>query len=614
MESNKSVFGIIRSEHSIGIGQTKPVENNSFDEKKGQLPPIVIPNVPDAPLKFNGSSSLAIIVERSCSEPSSDSLSNSLVLSKDLDSSEDVQKDKDSSHAESLPVLKIPKSSDLLPPIAPLASSLAISKVIDDKISPSSRRIGSRRHKITYLGRIPSFSSVDELSTTMVVSSEHSSSEINGSAFATYPKPSIHHSPLSKSKTQSMSKVDGSECTSLHSSAPSAIIDSSKVWSDDSGSMNPSFISAIIAYVALFLAQLLGAGVAVISNAMTGKIHMVTMLFWRDLFGFIANIPLYLLRPRQKGTEVVDPESGVKRIEGAEPRIRLPPGPTVPHLILLSVSALVVMLSFLVAASETSVTMSGIVNAVSPVITAAMAIVLGYEKGSFLVFISVVVGVLGSVVSLGEMFFASGSSSSSTSTIGLISLAVYIVSCVIYFLYSPGIYSKAKIHAFEVMFWVYGGGTLISAVLVMLFCRDTFITQCKSFGLNEWLMLVGMGALGTTGLWGAQAYACDILRSPTVVHAFSMLSVIINMLSAAVLLGESPSLWEMCGGALVMLGVVFLITGKKRIKEDEDCNNNCPTDEHVEQVSEITGEKTATSIVMIGCLPIASSHTDLVNL
>ncbi|GKT35713.1 hypothetical protein ADUPG1_008815 [Aduncisulcus paluster] len=375
---------------------------------------------------------------------------------------------------------------------------------------------------------------------------------------------SLDYSPLQVklNLTMNINETQSSQSTSTTPLKPTC---------NEPGRAAASFVSTVIAYIALFLGSILLAGVAVISNAMRGKIHMVSMLFFRDFFGFIANIPLYIFRPRQKGIEVFDPESGVKRIEGAEPIIRLPPRSTIPHLFLLSVSALIVMLSFVIAASETSVTMSGIVNAVSPVITAAMAIVLGYEKGSFLIFFSVVVGVAGSVISLGEIFFTSGSSSgSSTSAIGLIALGVYIVSCVVYYLYSPGIYSKAKIHAFEVTFWVYAGGMAMSAILIGLVCRDTFLSQCKAFGPKDWLMLIGIGALGTTGLWGAQAYASDILRSPTIVHGSCMLSVVINMLSDMIIMGQSPSIWELGGGGIVMVGVILLVIGKIRIQKKDD--------------------------------------------
>ncbi|GKT27022.1 hypothetical protein ADUPG1_013572 [Aduncisulcus paluster] len=504
----------------------------------------------------------------------------------------------DDYEAKCNPVEKPLNPSKFLPPISPSTSMKDVNRMnntrFPDPSSPKKKK--KTAPKITYLGRVPSYpSSMDEASTS-AVSSRISFSEIQVTKHSALA-PNHLPSPISKS--------------SVPPSPKSQQIQDEKppISSNIVSVAKPALISVVIAYIALLLCRVLGAGVAVISKALTGKVHMVSMLFFRELFGFVAHLPLYLLRPREKGKEVTDPESGEKFIQGEEKRVRLPPRSTLALLVLLSISSVTSMLAFLVTSSEASITMSGIANATSPVITAAVAIVLGHEKGSCMVFISVLVGVCGSVVSLGETLFIP-SSSSSTSTLGLIAILSYVICSVVYFLFSPMIYSKAKIHPFEVMFWVYGSGVIMSGILVLVFCRDIFIEQCASFTWQVWLLLVGMGALGTTGLWGAQAYASDVLRSPTIVHAFSMLAVIINMGSAAILLGEMPSSWEIIGGVLVMIGVVFLIVGKAQIKKREETANKESENDEDSVSSEII-EKTQQSTVMIGCFPIVPSQSEL---
>ncbi|GKT31613.1 hypothetical protein ADUPG1_006006 [Aduncisulcus paluster] len=384
---------------------------------------------------------------------------------------------------------------------------------------------------------------------------------------------------------------------------------------------SPTFLSIIIAYLALILARFLGAGVAVISNQLAGQIDLINMLFFRELFGFLAHIPLYVLRPSANSNNNLEEEdtnnndlslnhslssipksiqsppcypSDKKLNNGSEHVLsgqqsthfsgkrassedessppsetdsifRIPPKVVFPVLAVLCISNTALMFSYLSTAAEASVTLCGIGNAVSPVLTAAMAIVLGKEQGSCTIFIAVIIGVIGSIISLGDTIFGSSSGSgsdNSSSTLGLLSLVSYVLFSVLYFLFSPSIYSKAKIHPFEVMFWVYGVGVILSLATVLVFTRDTFFVQCRSFGWQQWSLLFGMGALGTTGLWGATAYASAVLRSPTIVHAFSMLSVIVNMVSGILLANETPSMWEIGGGILVMLGVGFLIIGK----------------------------------------------------
>lgn len=230
----------------------------------------------------------------------------------------------------------------------------------------------------------------------------------------------------------------------------------------------------------------------------------------------------------------------------------------------LGICSFINVVGTIIALTYISATRYAIFQPSIPCVATAIAIIIGIEAFSWIKGLGILLAVGGAVlIDAWDTGSSSGSSVvESNVTVGSLLVSVQVVAMASLIVFQRPLLTKYE--SVVVTFGYYTIGTLIT--LVMCACWEfRFDAQSFVFGgaLLPWLALAYATVFATVFTYNTYTYVSKIL-SPSVITIYNTLQPVGTVVLSVLFLGSGVGLSEGVGGALVALGLIVTVVGRRR--------------------------------------------------